>query len=280
MDNNFFQKLNNLDVRWLYLLMVIFVTFPLLKPLGLPLAITGPTQKSFDWIKANIKPGDVVLIDVAFDPSSAPELLPMYTALGKWFCTNKVKIVTFSTLAGGFMYQKDFTEELALKQFGYKYGEDIVMLPFKAGNEAAYSSFGRDMKGLYTTDWYGKPLTGMPLWDSLKTPKDFKVAIGFSAGDNPVWLLRQVSQQNSMPMMAGVVASSAAMMTPFWASGQFVGYLVGMSGAAELEVLSGFPGRAAGAMDGQSFGHLLIILFVILGNIGYYYTKKSNPRSR
>ena len=41
-----------------------------------------------------------------------------------------------------------------------------------------------------------------------------------------------------------------------------------MKGAAEYEVLVEIRQRNSG-MDAQSFSHALIILFIILGNLGY-----------
>ncbi len=274
------KRLMKIDVRWLYLLMAIFVTFPLLRPLGLPLAITKEVRTTFERVNSMVSAGDIVLVDVDFDPSSAPELLPQFLAMGKHLLQKKARIISFSMTAGGFMYQRDFTENIAQKEYGYKYGEDIISLPYKAGNEAAYASFGKDMKALYTEDYYGKPLSSLPLWSQIKTPKDADLCICYCAGDQAVWLIRQVGQVTGVPVMNGTVASSGAFMTPYWASGQMVGFVVGMSGAAEYELLSKNPGSAAGAMDGQSFGHILITLFVVLGNIGYYYDQKSRAKKR
>ena len=53
-----------------------------------------------------------------------------------------------------------------------------------------------------------------------------------------------------------------------------VGLLGGMKGAAEYEKLSENQGRAMRGMDPQSIIHFLIIFFVILGNVGYFISKK------
>lgn len=274
------KRLMDIDVRYLYLVMVIAVSFPLLRPIGLPLVITKEVRTTFDRVNSMVDAGDIVLIDVDFDPSSAPELLPQLLAMGRHLLQKGAKIISFSMTPGGFMYQREFTENIAQKEYGYKYGEDIVSLPYKAGNEAAYAAFGKDMKALYTEDYYGRPLSSLPLWDKINTPKDAKLVICFCSGDQAVWLIRQVGQTTGVPVMNGTVSSSGAFMTPYWASGQLVGFVVGMSGAAEYELLSKNPGRAAGAMDGQSLGHILITLFVVLGNVGYYFDRKSRARKR
>jgi hypothetical protein len=59
----------------------------------------------------------------------------------------------------------------------------------------------------------------------------------------------------------------------------------GMKGAAEYEHLivdKGYAeklGRAETGMNSQSIVHLLIIIIIILGNIGFFFTRKDQKRS-
>lgn len=59
-----------------------------------------------------------------------------------------------------------------------------------------------------------------------------------------------------------------------------VGFIYGMAGAAEYEALVKKPGSAAAAMDTQSIGHALIILFVVLGNIGYIVQRNAEAKAK
>ncbi|MBT3602417.1 MAG: hypothetical protein HN521_05050, partial [Candidatus Latescibacteria bacterium] len=43
-----------------------------------------------------------------------------------------------------------------------------------------------------------------------------------------------------------------------------------LAGAAEYETLVNKPGKATGGMGAQSTVHLIIILFIILGNAMYF----------
>jgi hypothetical protein len=54
---------------------------------------------------------------------------------------------------------------------------------------------------------------------------------------------------------------------PYYNSGQIKGMLQGLRGAAELELIIGSPSDAVKSMDALSVGHLVIILFIVLGNI-------------
>ena len=76
-------------------------------------------------------------------------------------------------------------------------------------------------------------------------------------------------------MIAAVTAVSVAGCAPYVQSGQIVGVVGGLGGAAEYEKLVDHPGKATAGMGAQSMGHLLILALVILGNIGYISTKRS-----
>lgn len=271
------ERLLNLDRRFMYILMFLVILFPLVRPLGLPVPITPDVQRTYDWIQTNLQEGDVVFVDVDFDPAQAPELLPQLESVVSDLMSSGVKMVLGTFLTGGFMYQKKVVEEIAPK-FGYRYGEDIVSLPFKAGNESAYNALGKDILGLYREDFRGHRLDGMPLWESLGSFKDFQASFCFCAGDQGIWMIRHLGQATGVPVINGTVASSGAFMTPFWESGQLSGFIVGMSGAAEYESLSGFSGTALSGMDAQSFGHLLISFLVVAGNVGYLASKRKEVR--
>jgi hypothetical protein len=52
----------------------------------------------------------------------------------------------------------------------------------------------------------------------------------------------------------------------------------GMLGAAEYEDLADNPGNAKDAMRVQLSAHLVIIAFVIMGNIAYFVTLRQRKR--
>ena len=66
------------------------------------------------------------------------------------------------------------------------------------------------------------------------------------------------------------------------------GILAGMPGAAEYESLvndelkkinkDGEPGKATSMMAAQSIAHVVIVIFIIFGNITYYLTRKNQRK--
>ena len=67
--------------------------------------------------------------------------------------------------------------------------------------------------------------------------------------------------------MTAVMASDAY---PFLQSGQLSGLIGGLKGAAEYEQLINHRDRAFIGMDAQSITHILIVIFIIFGNISFF----------
>jgi hypothetical protein len=48
----------------------------------------------------------------------------------------------------------------------------------------------------------------------------------------------------------------------------------GMKGAAEYEILLGVSGLATSGMDAQSIAHVVIIFFIVFGNVIYFAIRR------
>ena len=58
---------------------------------------------------------------------------------------------------------------------------------------------------------------------------------------------------------------------------QLEGLLGGMNGAAEFELATNLPGKGTKFMLSQSFAHMIVIAFIIIGNVAYF---KSGRKKR
>ena len=271
------QKLNNIDVRWLYLIMVLAAIYPLLNPIGLPLPITDRVRASFATIDS-LQAGDLVFYGIDYSPTQEAEMWPQTLAIGHHLAQKGVKIVMLNMIEGAYRYEERIRDTILAEYPNYQYGVNLIALPFTAGREAAFQSIVSEFKSLYTVDLAGAALTTLPLWNEITGAADFKIYVELA--DAPDWWLRPMSQVPNLMLWNGTVASGASTMAPFYQAGQMDGFIYGMAGAAEYEVLVKKPGSAAAAMDTQSMGHGLIILFVILGNIGYQAQKAAEARAK
>lgn len=99
-----------------------------------------------------------------------------------------------------------------------------------------------------------------------------------STGDDALFLIRHIESKFHTPIVVGGAGTLLPVVGPYLASGQMKAIITGLSGAAEYEVLTKMPGKAAGAMDAQAVGHLFIVGLIVLGNIGFVAQARSARR--
>ncbi len=104
----------------------------------------------------------------------------------------------------------------------------------------------------------------------------------FCVADNATvdYWISIVNAQYGIPVGAGVTAVMAPKMYAFLEAGQMTGLLGGMKGAAEYEKMVGHPGSATIGMDAQSMAHFLIIFMVLIGNIGFFLSRRKQKAKK
>jgi len=266
------NSLQKIDIRVWYVLLVLSLFIPLLKPLGLPLSISKDAKTVYDTVEA-IKPGSVVIVSPSYSPGTEAEMWPQHAAIVQHLIRKKAKIIQVSLDLSSVMYA-----ERAWKTYGpqnnLKYGEDHVIMPYKAGLDVVIAAMGRDLKALYTEDYYGTSCASLPLMQSISGIKDVALVIDFMPGNTLVDYLRQIESVYHIPVTGGVTGVCIPTMMPYVQSGQCRGLLGGMRGGAEYELLINSPGAAIGGMDAQSLSHVLVIVAIVLGNIGYLASRQ------
>jgi hypothetical protein len=268
-----FSQLKEIDRRYIFLLIGVAVILPLIFPLGLPLGITQPSKNLYDKVES-LKEGSVVLLTFDYYPSTLPETEPMsYAALRHLFRKN-IKVITVTTIPLGALSVMENVVKNVAREYDKKYGVDYVNLGYKYGYQAVLLGMGRRIEDIFPMDAYNNKLESLPLMQRVKNYKD--VDFIFVVSDNATvdYWISLVNAQFGTPMGAGVTAVMAPKCYSYLQTNQMVGLLGGMKGAAEYEKLSLNYGKAIRGMDPQSIVHFLIIFFVILGNLGYFITRK------
>jgi hypothetical protein len=85
--------------------------------------------------------------------------------------------------------------------------------------------------------------------------------------------LRQWNAPYGVPIIVGCIGVSAPGMMPYLQSGQLSALLPGLTSSAEYELLINRKGLGVAGVDAVSMSHILVVLLVILGNIGYFATR-------
>jgi len=270
---SFWQKTEQMDRRWIYLMVAVAVIVPFIFPANLPISITPEAQSFFDAVEALPDSSNVMLV---FDyyPSTVAECEPMAVAALHHLFRKNCKVITLSNIPlGGPSMAETVTRRMA-EIYSKEYGIDFVNLGYKYGYVAVLSGMGTSIESIFPTDNSGTPLAELPLMDSVENYDD--IAFIFEVADNNTaeYWVSIVNAQYGVPMGCGATAVMAPKFYAYVASGQYVGLLGGMKGAAEYEILVKERGTAVTGMGAQSIVHLLIIGLVILGNIGFFITRK------
>ncbi len=134
-----------------------------------------------------------------------------------------------------------------------------------------------DFQGVYPTDYYGNAITSLPLMKDVKTAKDFDLAVPFPYGGGDEWILKHWASAYGVPeificltMSAPIAATNYAAFHP---KGLMPGYIAGIRGVAEYESLLKAPRGALRRTDALNVAQLMMMFFIILGNLVYLATK-------
>jgi len=273
-----FEKLQNLDKRVFYLLMALAIAIPTISPIGLPVEVTPAVQRTYDFVKS-LPEGSIVLMGYDYEPGDEIDLNPMAQALYHQFAEKKIKVVAIASFPSAPMFA-EYTMKV-FEEYGYEYGKDYVHLGYYAGAESTLAAFGNDPRSIFSTDFYGTPLSELPLMKNISSMKDFAMAV--TLNDGPTngtgthdWV-RQAVMAHGVPLIMGVTGVLAASNETYVQSGQCKGILAGLRAAAEYEKLTDKKGSGTVGMDAQSIAHLLIVIFVVMGNVAMFLSKKATP---
>lgn len=279
----------NLDRRWVFLMMGLAVGLPILMQLQFPEKPTGLAQAVFDEIES-LQPGDQVLMAWDFDPASEGELEPMATAFVRHCCEKRLRMYFMSTWPTGPQLIDDSIEKVIKSDFPQLvYGEDYVNLGYKPGYEGVIKVIVTDLKQLYTTDARGTNIDAIPMCQDIDSVQDTELVINVSSGyaGTKEWVQYAVTPySDSIRLVAGCTGVQAPILFPYIPE-QLPGLLAAIKGAAEYEKLvldkyaQGEPDpkyqEAKRRMGPQLVAHILMIALIVLGNV-IYFSSRSKGR--
>ncbi|UCH31885.1 MAG: hypothetical protein JSV05_00315 [Candidatus Bathyarchaeota archaeon] len=284
------KTITQIDRRYLYIILFIFVSIPLLSPLNLPILVGEHAQAMYDTTET-LSAGDIVVCSFDFGPATIPENRPQ--AKGFLFQARELglRVVATAFWASGGPLGEDILRDVYGSDFPAipEYGTDVVYLGYIPGNEVGMQTFGDDTWTAKGTDHYGTPMADIPLMQDTRAAEDLSLWCEITSGTPGEQQVIQFVQGRhggpaALPLVVGSTAVSVPGMMPFYAAGQIVGILNGLSGAGEYESLLagayGYPTELLAPLDAQSVAHVIVILFIIAGNISYVLTRSSGGKEK
>lgn len=265
-----------IDRRIIYLVILVGVIIPLLVPLGFKSEVSGMVQQVYDMVEATPR-GAVVLISFDYDPATATELQPMAKALIEHAWRRDQKVMAVALWPQG-VQMADQAFDFVLKTHPEKkYGIDYVNLGFKPGGMVTIQAMGRSLPDVFPQDMKGMDYQQIPMLKGIRKFNNIGYVLSLSAGDPGLKQYVMVAHDvYKCKVSGGATAVSTPGFMPYVNDQkQLYGMMGGLKGAAEYEMLVDVKGTATAGMDAQSVAHILIIIFIVLGNVRAWRIRKN-----
>jgi len=256
------------DRRLIFLVIGAGVAIPLLFPLGLPVGVSREATAYHEAIEA-LAPGDIVIFAFDYEPDVMAEVDPMsYATLSRIFAKG-VRVVALADYAGGVGIALRILGETA-RESGRQYGSDYVFLGYNPDYTATMLRMGESIRQTFPIDHYGTPTGELALMREVDNYAGVDLLVSISGSALAEYWVIFAGGKFGQKVIAGNTAIQAVLIYPYFQTGQLSGFLGGLKGAAEYEQLIGRRGLGLRGMDAQSVAHLLIVCFIVLGNVGYF----------
>jgi hypothetical protein len=276
------DKLLALDRRWIFLFVVVALTIPFFLGLSCK-SYVSPEAKSLYVELEKLRPTSKVLASFDYDPASEPELNPMAEAFLKYAFHHRFKVICLGLWPQGPLEvdrcMARVLRDSSIQALNLQYGIDYVNLGYQSGNEFAIQGMGSSIQNVFPSDVRGTRTGDIPIMQDVRDFSNVDFVFNLSAGypGTVEWVQVGVDRYK-VKLGAGSTAVQAPLVYPYLGSHQLLGLLGGMKGGAEFEALTGHAGKATKFMVSQTFAHLVVIFFIVLGNVAFFAVKAREKR--
>jgi hypothetical protein len=296
---DFLINLKNLDRRWVFLFVAIAVATPMIFKMNFPV-VPGPEVKGLFNYVDSLPEGQRCFLSFDYDPGSEPELAPSAIAiLLHMFRKNQKPLCGGNWPLGGEMAEAALASATQIYEETYEEfkkagkispsckpklvrGEDYVNLGFKPGALIHVKAMVNDFMSTYPADREGNSTKEMPIFQMENqkrfTIQDVGVIVSFTAGTGGIETFINLYGDHKRKMGAACTSVNIPRFITYIQTGQLVGMTGGLPGAAEYEKLVDHKGAGRDGMAPQSIAHLVIILFIIVGNLAFLAEMKKSKR--
>ncbi len=285
---SFIEKMLKIDRRIIFLLIALAVIIPMLLNLVFVVRPSPIVQTIFDKVDG-LPDGSKVLLSFDYGPATVPENRPMAESLLRHCMIKGHRTYIMAVWATGEAEANISIGRVIRTEFPDKvYGSDYIQLGYKAGNQGLINAIFTDFKGMYTTDAAGVDINSFPMMADVNALPDFDLILAVCSGKPGLkeWV-QFAGDRGDIPVAGGVTAVEAPLLYPYYPK-QLLGLMGGLQGAAEYEaaLVNEYPEYRASSMTAvklmgpQTVAHLVIIFFVIIGNVAFFIQQRREKRAR
>lgn len=274
---NVLRFLQTVDRRVIYVLLMLSVTAPFFLDIPLPLRVSPATQAFYDAVE-KLEPGDFVLLAVDWEAGTRGENGPQAEAAITHLMRKKCRFAMLSFAPQSPKLTQAIVERLA-KEYDFVEGRDWINWGYKVDAKNYLKGFVRDIPGVVKTNGRAEPLDKFPVvMKGIKTAADIKLLVSIT----PSAVYQTYIQFVAGPLKVPMVVAPTSVMVPevfnYLDSKQIAGMMPGLPGAGEYEGKLGTKTKVSRFANSASFAHILIIFFIIMGNVAMVMERKRNAR--
>jgi len=215
-----------------------------------------------------------------YGPSSMAELQPQLVALLHHCFSRNLRVVGIAPISVDAVPLGRAEFENIAEMHNKQNSVDYCYLGYRPGFLALILGLGQDIGAIYKRDVYRTPLIEIPLMQDVKNYNDIALLITLASVGSPSAWVAYAHARYNQAIATGVTGVMVSDFYPYLDSGQMVGLLPGLKGAAEYETLiqaaghTTSTGQGAPGMSIQSVVHIVLILLIVFCNIAYFVTRR------
>ncbi len=249
----------------------LIIFFAALIPLFLPFNSAGiglevsksPSALFYDQLQA-VEPGDTVLLAFEYTPGQAVELDPASRAIVNDLAARKANIIAISSNVNGASIAAPLLRRAQETDPKFTF----VNVGYIPGNEAGLRALAKGWLPASRADVNGALWGALPLSKQVRGMEDLALTVVL-VGDEAT--LRAWMEQVQPNVTTPIIAATSAQLEPqarnYVNARQLQASLRGLTGAAELELLSNQTGQAVKTVDALSFVMLALAGIIIAANV-------------
>lgn len=267
------EKLINLDRRYIFLIIALTVIIPMLLTIKLPVPVSARTQSIYDFLESSPENTPIMF---AFDygPGSMAELQPMAIAMLHHAFRKKLKVIGMALWPEGAGLGYKAVQKVA-QEYDAVEGEDYVFLGFRPRAANVLLLMGEDIRKAFAVDYRNVAIDEIPMMKDIKNYDDIALVITFGAGSpGPDTWVAYANARFDQKIATGVTGVIVSQLYPYLDTGQLIGLMRGMRGAAEYETLINRLDEGSKGMSIQFFVHIVFILMILFCNIAYFIIRR------
>ena len=274
----------DLDRRWIYLLVFLALSVPILTRYTVQPARMDDAERFFEVVEGiDAEPGRYAFVAMDFGPGTKGENQPQARAVLEHLMRRRVPVILFSLYHLAEPFLKSIPEEIARQLERehpgqtWEYGRDWINLGYRPGSAVLIQAIPKsgNLAELFEKDARGNRISELPAFSGLRTLRQIAFLAEFTGlvgvFDNYVQYF--TSEDYTPAFGHGCTSITIPEAFIYLDSGQIQGLLGGLAGAAWYSELlrRRYPDRPADESlmlnTGLGVAQLVIIAFIVLGNV-------------